>query len=67
VAEQGFSIGSRGSSDEEAPIRGGLAWGLLGIEALAAGVVAGATARNVLKQRPVAPPANPASASPPDL
>jgi hypothetical protein len=64
VAEQGFSIGSRGSSDEEAPIRGGLAWGLLGIEALAAGVVAGVTARNLLKKEQAAPPVGPVSGQP---
>lgn len=45
VADEGFSIGSRGSDTSNTPIQGGLAWGLLGIEALAAGVAAAATAR----------------------
>jgi len=63
VAEEGFSIGSRGSSNSDAPIKGGLAWGLLGVEALVAGLVAGATARRaVLKSiAPATPPAMPAA------
>jgi len=53
VADSGFSIGGRDTSDTSgAPIQGGMAWGLLGIEALAAGIVSAATARNQLKLKP---------------
>lgn len=60
VAEGGFSIGSRGSSNSDAPIKGGLAWGLLALEALAAGIAAGVTAHNAITKStapaaPVAP------------
>lgn len=55
LAEAGFSIGSRGSENEDAPIKGTLAYGLLGIEALAAGIVAGAAARSVLTKSAAAP------------
>jgi len=65
VAESGFSIGSR-SSEGDAPIQGGLAWGLLAVEAIASGIAAVSTARNLLKSKP-APvlPAAPPSGIPP--
>ncbi len=50
LAEAGFSIGSRGSDSADAPIQGPLAWGLLGIEALAAGIVAAGTARGIVRK-----------------
>jgi uncharacterized membrane protein YeaQ/YmgE (transglycosylase-associated protein family) len=50
VAESGFSIGSRGSATEDAPIQGGLAWGLLAVETLAAGLVAAGTARGIVRR-----------------
>jgi hypothetical protein len=53
VAESGFSIGDRNASSSGAPIQGGMAWGLLGIEALAAGLVAAAAARNQLKPKAI--------------
>ena len=55
VADSGFSI-SRGSSSSDsggADLQGGMAWGLLGIEALAAGIISAATARSQVKPKPV--------------
>ena len=54
VTEGGFTISGQ-SSDSNAPIQGSMAWGLLGIEALAAGFVAAATARSALKGKTRAP------------
>ena len=49
VADSGFSIGSRdSSSSSDAPIQGGAAYGLLGVELLAAGLAAGFTARSTI-------------------
>jgi len=61
VAESGFSIGSRGSTTDDAPIRGGLAWGLLAVEAIAAGIAASGAARGILRkvQATVVPPIGP--------
>jgi hypothetical protein len=52
VTESGFSIGRRGTgnADSDAPIKGGLAWGLLAAEALAAAIVAGFTARSIVNR-----------------
>jgi len=61
VAESGFSIGNRGSATDDAPIRGGLAWGLLAVEAIAAGIVASGAARGIVRKAQVAviPPIGP--------
>jgi hypothetical protein len=53
VAESGFSVGSRGSETSEPMLQGGLAWGLLAVEALAAGLVAAGTARGILRKAEV--------------
>jgi hypothetical protein len=64
VAEVGFSLTGRGSSSSSSSsdspdMQGSLAWGLLGVEALAAGLTAGFTARGALtnkKKSNVIPP-----------
>jgi hypothetical protein len=61
VAESGFSLTGRGSSSSSSDtpdMQGSLAWGLLGVEALAAGLTAAFTARGALanKQKPIMPP-----------
>jgi hypothetical protein len=61
IAESGFSIGGESSATSaDAPIQGGLAWALLGVELLAAGVAAGLTARSMLREK-AAVPAPPSS------
>jgi hypothetical protein len=64
LTESGFSIGSRGSDDSDAPIKGGMAWGLLLIEALAAGGVAAYTARGIVTPKVPAQASVPPSAPP---